>query len=166
MSLTHLKLLTLFTTDIIKMPFHASQYLYHHSMSERADTPRRTKWVRCFTVVDKSISLCRNDGPAHTALHAWLNEPIRDKSSLFLHAFLPHHDAKEVRNQRSLSWGKRISIASEIIFFMRDLRLLAPMKPDSETQLRTTCLGVPRVASATPPASRVFVSHTPPEAGD
>lgn len=95
--------LTLFTTDIIEIPFHASQYWYHHSMSERADAPRRTKRLRCFTVVDKSISLRRNDRPARTALHAWLNEPIKDKSSLFLHAFLPRHAAKEVRNRRSLS---------------------------------------------------------------
>ena len=102
----------LLTDDIIAIPFHSEQYRYHHSMSERAEAPSRTNRCRGFTVVERSMSRRRNYRPARTALHAWLREPMRASSSLFLHTFLPRHASNEAFNCWSFVWGRRISSAS------------------------------------------------------
>lgn len=57
-------------------------------MSKRMDRSSR------LTVVDKSISLRTKVLPARTALDAWLSEPIKERSSLFLQNFLVRHDAR------------------------------------------------------------------------
>ena len=69
--------------------------------------------ARWWGTIEKSISLRKNDLPALTALHAWERRPISEISSPFLQTFLPLQTDNSSLSCLSLSWGSRISIATE-----------------------------------------------------
>ena len=100
-------------TDLImETPFHSVLNWYHHSTLDQASLLNLMKWSRCFATVDKSMSHRRNNLLALTALQAWDRTPIKERRSLFLHAFSPLHFPSSALRRSNFSAGRRISSAT------------------------------------------------------
>ena len=94
-------------------PFHLSANCHHHSISDLAYRLRRTNCSSHLADIDRSISRRKKGLPDLTTLHACANTPIRESSSLLLHAFLPRQISGVDFRRASFSGGSRSSIATE-----------------------------------------------------
>ena len=96
-------------TDI---PFQVGRKSSHHWMSLLASAFRLMWWCSLPAVVLRSISLLKNNLPEHTTFAAKDSLPIRERSSLFVHFFLPIHWVSECRSEY-LSSGSLMTWSSE-----------------------------------------------------
>ena len=105
-----------------EIPFQVGRKSSHHWMSLRASAFRLMWWWSLRAVVLKSISLLKNNLPKRTTLAAKDSLPIRERSSLFVHFFLPIHWVScDCRSEYLLS-GRLMTWSSESISIPKYVR--------------------------------------------
>ena len=138
-------------------PFQSAMKEFHHSISERNDRFRRTRWCGWRTPPNSWNIRPMNVLPGRTTLAACANFPVRDSSSLRVQALRPRHCFSSLMSSFSFPGGSRV---------MRDSESRVNPRKSS------TVVGPSNFSSATGRPSRLNVSMSvwrdcsqPPEAG-
>ncbi len=85
----------------------------HQPRSALNSAERWIQWFNLFAFVAKSIILCKNRWSALTTMHACASLPMRESSSLFIHARWPDHCSSMLWSSSTFSSGSLISIFVE-----------------------------------------------------
>ena len=132
------------------LPFHCGRKHDHHWMSDWNCLFRRTWWCWHFGTDIVSINRLMNVLPGMTTDAAWLSEPTRDCSCLFVATLFPLHSRTMAVMRASLSGGRLSSILIVSIWMPRKVSWqLGPSvlcaaigTPSSLQAVRVRCIAI------------------------
>ena len=90
---------------ITAAPFYCEANVFHHIISEQNSAFKWLWWCLCFATLRSAIAQCRKDLPGRITLHACCRVPVRDSSSVRVHAFLDSHVVTKSNSHCNLSAG-------------------------------------------------------------